>query len=125
MNVEQIHDLVERIETAEWPDAALGAAVLESVKSVCPDQAGLITPESRLLESTDAALHLVTLKVPEWSITLQGYAHEPDSQWTCTIREGTVSDDDDLIGIGKGPTPSLALLSALLRIGVIRASGSW
>lgn len=125
MNAEQIHDIVERIETAKWPDSALAAAVLESVNSALPNQAGSITPQSSLLESTDAALHLLSLNLPGWSVTLQGYAHEPDSQWTCTIREGTVSDDDDLIGIGQGPTPPLALLSALLRIAVIRASGRW
>ena len=125
MKAEQIHDLADRIEAASWPDAALGTAILDALKSTCPDQAGSITQDAHLLESTDAALHLVSQNVPDWSVTLQGFAHEPVSHWTCTIREGTVRDDDDLIGIGKAPTPPLALLSALLRIGVIRSRGHW
>ena len=125
MNAQQLHDLVERIEIAEWPDADLAAEVLESIKSALSGESGSLTLEPALLESTDAALHLVSLKVPNWSIMLQGYAHEPDSGWTCTLREGTVRDDDELIGIGKGPTLPLALLAALLRILVIRARGYW
>ena len=125
MNAEQLHDLVERIEVAEWPDPDLATAVMESMKSAFPAETGPITIEPGLLESTDQALHLVSQNVPNWSILLQGYAHEPDSHWSCTLREGTVRDDDDVIGIGRGPTPPLALLAALLRILVIRARGYW
>lgn len=123
MNAEQSRDLVKRIEVAAWPDPDLAAVVLESLKSALPGDAAPMTLEPDLIESTDAALHLVNLSVPNWSIILQGMAHEPDSRWSCTLRKGTVRDDDELIGLGKGPTPSLALLSALLTILVSRTNG--
>jgi hypothetical protein len=34
-----------------------------------------------------------------------------------------MGDDDELIGIGRGPTPALALLAALLRLLEIAARG--
>jgi hypothetical protein len=123
MKAEQLHDLVERIEVSVGSDPDLAAAVLDSMKSAFPNEAELMTLEYGLTESTEAALHLISLHVPNWSIKLQGHAHEPDGRWTCTLRESAMGGDDELIGIGRGPTPALALLAALLRLLEIAARG--
>ena len=123
MKAEQLHNLVERIEISVGSDPDLAAAVLDSMKSAFPNEAELMTLEYGLTESTEAVLHLVSLNFPNWSIKLQGHAHEPDGRWTCTLREGATGDDDVLIGIGRGPTPALALLAALLRLLEIAGRG--
>lgn len=116
MNAEQLNALVERIEIAPGSDPDLAAAVLEWMKSTFPNDAGLTMFEYGPTESTESALHLINRKFPNWSIKLQGHAHEPDGRWTCILREGVMGDDDELIGFGSGSTPALALLAALFRL---------
>ncbi len=123
MNSEQLHVLVEKIEIAVGSDPDLTAAVLEWMKSTFPNDAGLTRLEYGPTESTEVALHLINLNFPNWSIKLQGHAHEPDGRWTCILREGAMGDDDELIGLGRGPTPALALLAALLRLLATTARG--
>ncbi len=123
MNAEQLHDLAERIEAAVGSDPDLTAAVLEWMKFTFPNDAVLTRLEYGPTESTEAALHLLKLNFPNWSIKLQGHAHEPDGRWTCFLREGAMDGDDELIGLGRGPTPALALLAALLRLLETTAKG--
>ena len=66
--------------------------------------------------ASDAALHLVDLSCPGWTIQLHGKALEPDGHWRCTLRETSSRDNDAFIGVGTGPTVGHAVLIALLRL---------
>jgi hypothetical protein len=121
MNRDQIQPLADRIEGAASLELELAVATLEGLRAALP-QAG---PDLRpgVVESTDAALHLVTRLVPDWSVALSGTAHEPDGRWKCTLRPSGARDDEEVIGIGRAPTPPLALIAALLRVTIARAKG--
>jgi hypothetical protein len=121
MDHAQLRALVDRIEHAAAPDLDLAVAALQGLRAALPDAAADL--RVGMVETTDAALHLVVRTLPTWSVTLEGTAREPVGRWTCTLRPSGVRDDEEVIGIGRAPTPPLALLVALLRVVIARAKG--
>jgi hypothetical protein len=121
MNREQLDALVQKIEQATGPDLDLGIETLRQVRDALPDLAGGIRPG--LVDSTDEVLRLVSTRHPGWSVELKGKAREPDGRWTCTLRESGARDDEEVIGIGHGPTVPFAIISALLHVAMIREKG--
>ena len=61
--------------------------------------------------------------LPGWEIDLRNASAGLGGSWTCALREGTARDDDQIIGIGKAQTLSLAMVAALLRVAARRARG--
>jgi hypothetical protein len=41
---------------------------------------------------------------------------DADGNWQCTLREATTRDSDAVIGSGKGPTVSLSIVKALVKV---------
>jgi hypothetical protein len=121
MNRDQMQALADRIEAAGSLDLDVAVATLEGLRAALPQATSDLRPG--LVESTDAALHLVARTLPNWSVALSGTAHEPDGRWACTLRPSGARDDEEVIGIGRAPTPPLALLVALLRVEIIQAKG--
>lgn len=121
MNHDELRALADRIEGAASLELDLAVAVLEGLRAAFPQARSDLRPGA--VESTDAALHLVARLLPNWSIALSGTAREPDGRWACTLRPSGARDDDEVIGIGRAPTPPLALIAALLRIAVTQAKG--
>lgn len=121
MNHDQLEALADRIESVAGPDLDVAVAALHGLRSALPEESSDL--RAAVVESTDAALHLVVRTLPNWSIALEGTAHEPNGRWTCTLRPSGLRDDEEVIGIGRAPTASLALLVALLRVVVIRSKG--
>jgi hypothetical protein len=121
MNRDQMQALAARIEGAASLDLDLAVATLEGLRTALPQARSDLRPGA--VESTDAALHLVARLLPDWSVALSGTAHEPEGHWTCTLRPSGARDDEEVIGIGRAPTPPLALIAALLRVVVTQAKG--
>jgi hypothetical protein len=121
MNRDQMQALAARIEDTATLELDLAVATLEGLRAALPHARSDLRPS--VVESTDAALHLVSRTLPNWSVALSGSTHEPHGRWTCTLRPSGARDDDEVIGIGRAPTPSLALIVALLRVVVIQAKG--
>jgi hypothetical protein len=121
MNRDEMQALSERIEGSSALDLDLAVATLKGLRTALPRASSDLRPGT--VDSTDAALHLVTRTLPNWSIALTGTASEPDGRWTCTLRPSGARDDEEVIGIGKAPTAALALIAALLRVAVIQAKG--
>ncbi len=121
MHNDRLEALAERVEGAPGPDVGLAIETLTGLRTALPESSSDL--RAGVVESTDLALQLVTRKLPNWSIALDGTAREPDGHWTCTLRPSGVRDDEEVIGLGRGPTAPLALLVALLRVLAIQVKG--
>jgi hypothetical protein len=108
--IEGLLKLVEGATTLEADVLAKSAATVREVFPNAPHH-----PEV-LAEPVEAVLHLVDRCLPHWTIQLTGKAQEPDGHWHCSLRESSTSDEDEVIGLGSGPTVALAMLQALLRV---------
>lgn len=120
MNRDHLQELARRIESASVLDIDLAVVALKALRAALPQA----SPEVRLgvVDSADMALHLVVRTLPDWSVVLEGTAREP-GHWTCTLQPSGVRDDEEVIGIGRAATPSLALIAALLRVVSVQSKG--
>ena len=71
--------------------------------------------EAADLDSTDKVLALIYALKPGWSVQLRGTAREPNGHWRCTLRQTLEKDNDEYMGVARGPTLPHALLAALLK----------
>ncbi len=120
MEHNQLKDLLEKIEKAETIDQELETAVLDGMNNAFPEKAVWKAHQSKSLEATDEVLRLLAILLPDWSISLKGFANDEDGRWTCTLRESGVLDDDEVIGIGRSPNLPLAIIAALLEVTILR-----
>lgn len=68
------------------------------------------------LDSTDKVLSLIYAMKPGWTVSSRGKASMPNGHWRCTLRESASRDNDEYIGIGRGPTLPHSLMASLLRV---------
>jgi len=120
MKHDQLKHLMEKIEDADQLDSELEAAVLDGMNTAFPGKAVWAAHQENPLEATDEILRLMDIVLPNWSISLTGLANETNGRWVCTLRETGGLDNDAMIGIGKAPTISLAIIAAMLKIAIIR-----
>ena len=67
------------------------------------------------LDSTDQVLALIYAARPGWSVSIKGTATLPNGHWRCTLRKSASRDNDEYLGIGRGPTLPHSLLAALIK----------
>ena len=101
---------------AEDVEAALTLEndLADRVISVVSGKANM-TVERSDLDSTDRVLDLIYAIKPGWSITVRGNARQPNGHWRCTLRRSSSRDNDEYVGVARGPTLSHALLASLLK----------
>lgn len=121
MDRHHIQVLQERLATEQSVDAGLQGEIAEALETAFPGISLKERMEGATLSSVDGILHLLAVLLPDWTISLQGTAHDPDRHWRCTLRRTTSDDDDEMIGHGSGPRLAPALLTALLGLAAIRA----
>lgn len=68
------------------------------------------------LDSTDRILAVICEVRPGWSVSAKGIAHGPNGHWRCTLRKSGVRDNDEYIGVGRGPNLPHAMLAALVKV---------
>lgn len=74
-------------------------------------------PVSRAdLDSTDRILGLIYEIRPGWAVSMKGVAALPNGHWRCSLRRSDSRDNDEYLGIGRGPTLPHSLLAALLLV---------
>ena len=66
--------------------------------------------------SVEGALLVADEAYPNWAVNIHGQANDRDGHWRCTLRENDSRDDDAVIGAGRSPILSQAILAALLRL---------
>ncbi len=67
------------------------------------------------LDSTDRVLELIYEIKPGWSVSVRGTARQPNGHWRCTLRQSSTKDNDEYLGVARGPTLPHALLASLLK----------
>ncbi len=112
----QLEELAERIEAMTELDGDLAKSVAATLSGFLPDASDKAPLAPSDVTSTDPLLHLVDELAPGWSIHFRGQALEPDGHWHCTLRASDSSDDDEFIGLAKGPNLSNTLTAALMRV---------
>lgn len=117
MSKTKIESQLRKIEDATSLESDLLAETTAVIREVFSDAP--MHPEV-LAEPVEAVLHLIDRCLPHWSIQLTGKASEPDGHWRCTLRKNRGDDEDEVIGLGAGPTVTLALLKALLRVAYLK-----
>lgn len=115
----ELQELLERVEKAEGPSKALDISISEAVLGGMPRYDGDDCPEFLLpyTASLDAAVALVEKMLPGWVIQIGVYPERNVAGVTEPEREPFVGVTDQWPRTwrAKGATPALALLAALLR----------
>ena len=102
--------LAEEIEAALEIDDVLAKRVLDAIEAMSDK------PVSReALDSTDMVLDLIYTLRPGWSVNIRGLANKPNGHWRCSLRRSSSRDNDEYIGIGRGPTLPHALLASVMK----------
>jgi hypothetical protein len=71
---------------------------------------------AQAIATTDGVMQLVDDIYPNWTVHVHGRANDRDGHWRCTLRENDSRDDDAVIGTGRAPVLSQAVLAALLTV---------
>ena len=117
----ELRKLAARVESVIELDAPSREQAVAALAEACDDAASGPPVTAETLESTDALLALAHLLLPGWTIAADGVAMEPNGHWRCTLRNSGVRDNDEYLGVGRGPTLPHALLSALLKVLAFRS----
>lgn len=72
------------------------------------------------IDSPDRMLEIVYEGWPGWDVSTRGKARLPNGHWRCTLRRSSTRDDDEFIGVGRGPTLAHAILAAALHLIAVR-----
>lgn len=102
--------LAEEIEAALFIDDDLAGRVIAQIEMLSDRKLAKSD-----LDSTDLILELIYALKPGWSVNIRGTASKPNGHWRCTLRRATSRDNDEYIGIARGPTLPHALLASLLK----------
>ena len=68
------------------------------------------------LDSTDKVLALIHAVRPGWDVTIKGNVRMPNGHWRCTLRKSAGRDNDEYLGVARGPTLPHSLLASLLKV---------
>ncbi len=102
--------LAEDVEAALTLQEHLADRVIEEI-----GKRSTISIERADLDSTDKVLEVIYALKPGWSVTVRGTARQPNGHWRCTLRRSAERDNDEYVGVARGPTLPHALLSAVLK----------
>lgn len=107
----ELTDLAMEVESALTLEDELANRVIAAISSVAAGR----KIERHSMDSTDDVLALIYLIRPGWSVSMKGVARLPNGHWRCTLRRSESRDNDEYLGVGRGPTLPHALLAALLK----------
>ncbi|GGE61856.1 hypothetical protein [Actibacterium pelagium] len=102
--------LAEELEAALVIDDTLSERVLDTIEHLAHKKLAKSD-----LESTDIILDLIHSEKPGWNISIRGNASKPNGHWRCSLRKSSIRDNDEYLGIARGPTLPHALLSCWLK----------
>jgi len=113
-------DLQARLKAATADE--LAEVALNGLVMAWPPTEVVAVFGSDVATSLDKALTLIGQTLPGWGVAIEG-AVAVGGDWTCTLRDTGLRDDDEVIGIGSAATPPLAMILALLQVLIIRSNG--
>jgi len=123
MDGDALQAVLTRVEHSRGQDLDVAVEALTALRTALGGHDGAPSVDVGAAASTDGALSLAAETLPGWRGDLEGHARAPDGRWTCSLRASGARDDDEVIGIGHGPSPALAILGALIRVRMVQAKG--
>ncbi len=123
MDHDGLTSLADAIESDATSDPEVVAQILHVLREIQADVPKGEGLDETVLTSSDAALGLVCSVLPGWEIRMQGNAVSGGGNWTCSLRQGSGRDDDEVIGIGKAQSPAKSVVAALLMVAARRKRG--
>lgn len=106
--------LADKIEAALLIDDDLAASAVDMIAAI--DKENSVTFSASDMDSTDRILALIYHALPGWTLSIKGKTWQPNGHWTCSLRRSSGRDNDEYIGVGRGPTLPHSLLAALFRV---------
>jgi hypothetical protein len=119
MKAEELEKIAAGAEHGSTRDPDLVKKMLKGLQVAHP----AADADAAALVSADAALELAARALPGWEADLRSPSIGEGGMWTCALREGTMRDDDQLIGIGRSASLPLAISAALIQVAARRARG--
>jgi hypothetical protein len=107
--------VLDQLETSRDMTLADLDGVAHALAYLLPELAGKGVA-AQAITTTDGVMQLVDDIYPDWSVHVHGRANDRDGHWRCTLRENDTGDDDAVIGTGRAPVLSQAVLAALLHV---------
>lgn len=111
--------LIDELETRSDLTVADFDGVARAVAFLLPAVAQSEQNLSERIGATDTAMHVADQAFPNWSVHIHGRANDKDGHWHCTLRENDQRDNDTVIGSGRSPVLSQAILAATLRLAMM------
>ncbi|MBW4706189.1 hypothetical protein KX928_00150 [Roseobacter sp. YSTF-M11] len=112
--------LIEELETRTDLTVADFDGVVRGLAYLLPDA---VDPDEKLAEhisTADTAMHVTDRAFPNWAVHIRGRANDKDGHWRCSLRESDERDNDAVIGSGRSPVLSQAILAATMRLAMIQ-----
>ena len=118
MKDDELDFLIDQLEERTDISVAEFDAVVHALDYLLADHVSAQADLAKRMNNTDDAVHIADHAFPNWSIQIKGRTNDRNGNWQCTIRESDQRDSSALIGIGRSPVLSQAVLAAVLRLAV-------
>ena len=116
MKDQELQTLIDELETRSDLGPADYDGVGHALVFLLPEVADETKNLMEAVSSADGAIHVVDQAYPNWSIHIRGRANDKDGHWNCTLREGGMRDNDDVMGAGRSPVLAHAIIAAVFRL---------
>ena len=110
--------LIDELETRADMPVADFSGVIHALEFLLPGKIDESVTVERIA-TTDGALHVADDAYPNWSVNIHGRANDRNGHWRCTLRESEIRDNDAVMGAGRSPVLSQAILAAVLRLSMM------
>lgn len=111
--------LINELERRDDMTIAEFDGVLHALAFLLPTKLSNAITTDRIA-TTDGAVLVVDNAYPNWSVHIHGRANDSNGHWRCTLRENDSRDNDAIIGSGRSPVLSQAILAATLRLSMMQ-----
>lgn len=108
--------LIEELETRSDLSVADFDGIARGLTFLFSDRESLAGLSAQDVSGAEQAIHIADLAFPNWSVNIHGRANEKDGHWRCSLRESDTKDNDAVIGFGRSPVLSQAILAATMRL---------
>ncbi|WP_295317529.1 hypothetical protein [Roseobacter sp.] len=112
--------LIDELESRTDLTVADLDGVARGLAFLLPDATGTDDNLAVRMGNTDAVIHIADQAFPDWTVHIHGRANDKDGHWRCTLREADARDNDAIIGSGRSPVLSQAILAATMRLAMLQ-----
>lgn len=116
LNDEELELLLNSLESRNDLSVAELDGVAHALAFLLKDRFDMSKGTAERLASVEEAVHIADDAYPNWVFSIHGRANDKDGHWRCTLRESDTFDKDLIIGSGRSPVLSQAILAAVMRL---------